>query len=225
MNTAVNNVIPMNPESEEFVFARAFHIIRTLDTVKTRMEAAKKNAGAIWSGKLNDTTKEYRDIARTDFGTVEKMSAKTAKDNYVQVVNLIGKRDSIVDEKKTDLTDRKTKINKVEAAYAEVVALSKASSGGDQLGLYAQTTGAIPGLGWASKATNDAIYSALLSLAEDKALDVHQERLLADMANAGLESIDLGLEAAQAIEVDDAGDPEAADEGEGEDEDQFEFPD
>jgi hypothetical protein len=223
MSTATN-VIPMSqPVNEDFVFARAFHALRALDTVKEKMEQQKKAAGALWSKKLNDEARSYREILRGDIEHPEKLSAKLAKENYVQVVGIFAQWEGLKEAKKLDLGERKARIAKIEQAHTEVVALSKADSStqGDLFG----KAGVIPGMGWATKSTCDAIYSALVSLSEDSALDVHQQALLQDLAGAGLETIDLGLDAASAIEADNDGEyAEAEDDEDSDGEDEgFDF--
>lgn len=222
MNQPVTNVVPMNQQPDpDFIQARAFAAIRAVDLVREMMEKGLKSATKKWAGDLDETTRAYRTILRDEREGIDKINQKAAKDLFSQVVKLLAKRDEIAEAKKQDQTERKKKIATMKAAFAEIRGIATANNEqGDLFG----STGGVRGMGWASKGTLDAIYAALLALQENSTLDTYQADLLLELGKLGLEEIDLGLDAAEAIEEDTEAAEREDDEDAGEDE-EFEFPD
>jgi hypothetical protein len=72
----------------------------------------------------------------------------------------------------------------------------------------------IPGLGWASPPTQQAIYTCLLGMEErGEGLNPFMADLFMVLGGAGLEVLDLGIPAAEAVETDQGTEAELDDEG------------
>ena len=187
-------------ESPEFIRARAFTIIITLDKCKQRLEQQMGKASADWKEKLSDKTKEYRLILRDDDNS--KASDKVRAGLFDQVRDLVAERDELMEAKKEDIKIRKGKISQIVEADAEAK-LAHKSSDSTQLPLHIEETSRVAGMPWATDATLDVVYTALYDLDQRGAtLDEFQAALLSELGAAEVKGADLGLEADEAIEDD-----------------------
>lgn len=214
--------------AEDNAFARCLAAGKAIELVKSELESDLKAAKARWRDKLSDATKAYREILR-DEDVTDSTPQRRCKELFFEVRELLAEHDEILDDAKRDKDLRKQRIAKFEVAARELWSISSAQP--EQLELHGRTD-TILGLGWATKESREIVYSALMRLTARDTFDVTfagpvpglaeaARGLLADMAGAGLGTIELGLDAEDAIEHDvDEDDLPDADE----DEDDAELP-
>ena len=205
---AVTSTDAPDHDNPDFIRARAFVCIQTLDKCRARLVTQMSNASAIWKEKLTEKTQAYRELMRDD--TIKAESAKAKA--FDKSRKLLAERDKTEAEKKKDMDERKAKIALVDEADAEAKAYKPGD--GSQL-ILLQEPSKVDGMPWATDKTLGVIYTALRDLDESGArLDSYQEQLMMELADAQIEGADLGLEAAAAIE--DDGDTDAFEDDEAE---------
>lgn len=184
-------------DDPDFVRARAFICVQTLDACRARLTSQMSAASAVWKEKLSEVTKSYREIVRD---ADAKASTKIKAKSFDDVVRLLAERDKIAEEKAEDMKGRRERISLVDEADAE----AKAYKPGDakQTALFNEEC-AVQGMPWATDRGLGVIYTALQDLEQAGAtLDDYQSALLLELAEASIGAVDLGLEAAAAIEDD-----------------------
>lgn len=215
MTTALNNVVALPQPDLREVYVRAFASLRALASIKEKLESALTAAKAKWKDEQTAATKEYREPIRDEFETIvgkeidldakDKATAamKTAyAKKFVDVVRGVKKHDDIKAQATAGKESYKTRIDKIDLAMKECMSAATSTTG--QGDLFDPKAGAATdGLTWASASTKQAIFTALREMERDGApLDYFQGQLLLDLGGAGLEELDLGLEAAAAVEQD-----------------------
>lgn len=190
------NDIDHDTDDPNYIRARAFVCIQTLDTCRARLTAQASASQAVYKERLTDVTQEYRAILRDGVGESEKAKAKA----FDKISSLLAKRDKIEEEKKRDRDDRRAKLEQVNEADAEAKAYKPKDH--SQLTLINDPS-RVKGVPWATDKALGVIYTALLDLEQSGAeLDPYQEALMSELAEASIEGADLGLEAKSAVEAD-----------------------
>lgn len=188
-----------NDPDELFIRARAFSVIVTLNSCRARLVTQMSNASSIWKDKLTETTKAYREIIRD---AKPNDSAKAKANAFDNVVRLLAERDKDAEAKATDMKERKAKIALVDEADAEAKAYRTADSNQTSLA-FPDGDSKINGMPWATDKALGVIYTALRDIEESGGkLDEYQAALMLELAEAEIDSADLGLEASAAIEDD-----------------------
>ena len=179
--------------------ARAFVAARALYSLKVLLTAQLARSQAEW-GKVTGEAKDafFKPLRAEETG----MSVRRRAEAQTETRAALAAWDSLKSEAKADKDARLKKIGRVNAAFGEVMGVSK--DDGLQTDIFGGAeTGAIPGLGWASAETKAMIYTALVQISESKvAMSDVQSALLLDLASAGLEAVDLGIDASEAVEQD-----------------------
>lgn len=207
MNAMTATVTPIKQPDPAIEQARALAGARAIFTVKLALEADLARAKSVWKDQLTDATKTYREILR-DEDVTQNVIAKRAKELYFEAREGLAKHDKILDDAKADKATRTKRIASFDLAFREMMGVGR-DADADQQDMFAGD-GTVIGMRWASKETQEICYSALLKLDKDGVLDSFQIALLADLGQTGADTIDLGLDAAAAIEADVEGEhPEA----------------
>jgi hypothetical protein len=229
-----NNVISMPTPDPRDTHVRAFAGMRALYMIKEKLIAAQAVAKADWKEKKSAATKEYREPIRDQFDAIvgvnidlsgKDKGTQTMKTNYAEafivVVRGVKNYDNVKSDADADKKARKDRIDAMEMAIKECV--SAATVNPNQGSLFPPTGGSVDGLAWASAATRAAMFTSLKELDRDKVtLDCFQESLLLDLGGAGIEELDLGLDASTAVEADGV-EAEPPTEGEGASDDDLGF--
>ncbi len=191
-----NDDIDHDHDDPNYIRARAFVCLQTLDTCRARLTAQASASQADYKEKLTAVTQEYRAILRDGVGESEKAKAKA----FDKISGLLADRDKIEEQKTRDRNDRKAKLEQVNEADAE--AKSYKPKDHAQLTLLSDPA-AVKGMPWATDKALGVIYTALRDLEQSGAqLGPYQEALMAELAEASIEGADLGLEAKSALEAD-----------------------
>lgn len=193
---STDETIDHDHDDPNYIRARAFVCLQTLDTCRARLTAQASASQADFKEKLTTVTQEYRAILRDGVGESEKAKAKA----FDKISDLLARRDKIEEQKTRDRNDRKAKLEQVNEADAEAKAYKPKDH--SQLTLSIDP-GAVKGMPWATDKALGVIYTALLDLEHSGAqLGPYQEALMAELAEASIEGADLGLEAKSAVEAD-----------------------
>lgn len=210
MSEEAANVSPTRTLTSDQVGDRCFAAARGLFWLIEKLEADDKEARASETSELKDATQAYRSILRDEDVNPERLKPGEGKRMYLEAREGLLARDELAEEQKAAKQARKRKLARVETAYREVMSTTRDPN---QTGLFdANDT---TGLGVISPETRSMVYTALMAIDDDgqAKLDEVQRALLADLGQVGLEAVDLGIEAAEAIENDTA--PTNDDEGAG----------
>lgn len=197
------NVInmPTQDQTQYLDEARAFAAISALDKLAVKLTKQKAEAAAIWKSRTTDARKDLHEPIRDDENA--NVSTKRAAQLFREAQEHLAICDQVVADRKADLDARSEKIAAVLEADTEVKSLHKTDPRQGDL-LATVSAGAMQGLGWCSPGSQAVVYSALLDMVADGvALSDLQQGLLNDMSSSGLKQIDLGIDAAAAIEADE----------------------
>lgn len=207
--TKADNVTPIKPPAEadrHATGARCFAAVQALTAVKDLLVERDKELSGAETKTKTEATQAYRKLLREEDPKTQRRASELFHETKAGLAHM----DEVAEANREAKSARKAKINEVQAAITETIAVDDASANpqGDLFG------GAkVDGLGWASDGTRKAIFAALTELDDRDSLNLEQQRMFEDMARAGMAGIDLGLDVAGAIEVDDEdlNEPEAND--------------
>ena len=198
-----SNVTPIRQEDPTLARALAYASACALHMTASKLEGAKASASKDWSKARAEAEKAHRERLTGVPDDLDLDKSKRAKlKRYAELglaaVRTLAALDAVKAKAEKDLSRRAAQIAKVCAARSECLSIA---GPGEQLDLLGGA-GSVDGMGWASKATLDAVYSALRLLHRDGALDDVQGGLLAQMDEVPNLEPFIDLSEAQATESD-----------------------
>jgi len=200
--TKQGTVTPIRQEDPTLVRAFAFASACALHVTARKLEGSRLSASKDWSKAKADAEKAHRERLTGVPEDLDLDKSKRAKLKWyaelgLDAVRTLAALDAVKAKADKDLSRRTVQISKVCAARSECLSIAGPGVQLDLLG----GAGSVAGMGWASKATLDAVYSALRLLDRDGALDDVQSDLFAQMSKVPNLEAFIDLDEAQATEI------------------------
>lgn len=191
--------------------------LRAVFRVQGMLEADLKRATSTWKDERTEATKFYREHLRDEerealresFAKLRDGKKLTDRDrqnltaiaeHYYAACDGLEHHDEVLADGKADKDKRAKQIEKFRAAHREL-SMQGRDGNSDQLGMPFEPKPK-PGVAM-TEGTAEIVYAALLKLDSDKAaLDDAQRELLRELGSTGVKTLDLGINAAEAVETD-----------------------
>ena len=188
-----------SPIDQEIIYADARSLagLRAVDRTEGKLRAAAAAAKSKWAGEVKLCSNRIGEILGENEDGPEELELEDAHRLFVELVGLHKKRKDLQVQATREADAWSVKVGSMSAAQAEIKAASRTNK--RQTGLFDSSAG-VRGMDWASEETLAAILAALVELDKDKLLDPMQVSLLEDLQVVGLDAVELGLKAAEAIE-------------------------
>lgn len=177
-----NNVVQLRTPDLDLVYVRAYTSWQAVDTMIDRLSGAKKRVAKQWKRDLAEAKKAYQaDQHHGEKATAAIKGMAREDELQAQIANL-----------RTAALECRGAAERSKSAQADMFDTGAGASGG------------VPGMSWASPAAQQSIYGCLLAISEGgKPLDTFQSELLVALGGVGLERMEFGLDASEAVEADD----------------------